>query len=537
MKSKILKSLILAGIVMLSITAQAQRIVKGTVYLKGEPAAGIIVETTEGSFVISDFEGKFQIETNSKWIMFNYNEETKKIKLDKNSNNHIDFYFDGIKSANNSSNDDELNLKSLEELKKEQNLDFIKEWSSFYEFQKNGYYLLALPHWEIIYNNFPKASKNIYIFGVEFYKDFLDKAQSSEEKEKNLNKIMEIYDQRIKYFQEKEYVLGRKGLLWLEYYMNDSDVSEEDRVEAMKTGYEWLSEAIELRNDKTEIPILVTTMNISSQLFQYGKLPKETVVRNYYDYNKILKTKLDANNADVDKINEGLEYIEKFLLLSGAANCEDLIRIYTPQFEKNSGDIDFIKEMLQILEKAKCDESDLYNIATEKLYELDQSPEAAFNLARRFLKLEDYTKAKEYYEEAIEQESDQELLATYYFEYGLFIFAKENALQKARDLQKKALALNPNYCEALMLIGDIYVAGSSDFSSDEFKKASIFWLAVDYYNQAAKVSDDCYEEASQKAADYQKYFPAKEEVFFQGLEEGDSYKVEGWINETTSVRF
>ena len=86
------------------------------------------------------------------------------------------------------------------------------------------------------------------------------------------------------------------------------------------------------------------------------------------------------------------------------------------------------------------------------------------------------------------------------------------------------------------MLGDIYVAASNTFSSDNFKKAAVFWLAVDYYDKARKY-EECAVDAARKSSDYKKYFPILEDAFMIEVHEGDSYKVEGWINETTKARF
>ena len=87
-----------------------------------------------------------------------------------------------------------------------------------------------------------------------------------------------------------------------------------------------------------------------------------------------------------------------------------------------------------------------------------------------------------------------------------------------------------------MLIGDIYVAGSRAFSGTKLEKAAVFWVAVDYYNKARR-GDDCSIDAAQKASNYRKYFPGKEDAFMEGLQEGQTYNVGGWINENTKIRF
>ena len=112
---------------------------------------------------------------------------------------------------------------------------------------------------------------------------------------------------------------------------------------------------------------------------------------------------------------------------------------------------------------------------------------------------------------------------------------KRKAYNEARSYARKALSINPNYCEANLLIGNIYVAASSSFEGTALEKSAVFWLAVDYFNKARR-SEDCAIDAAAKASEYTKYFPNAEDAFMEGFKEGDTYKVGGWINETTTVR-
>ncbi|MBN1820729.1 MAG: hypothetical protein JXR31_02375 [Prolixibacteraceae bacterium] len=542
MKSIILKSVLIITILATGvISTMAQKTIKGTVYQNGEPMAGVRVEAHRGGEMLTSFDGKYEVavDPKNKYLKFIFIDEIKKKDLDENSGDVIDFYWDGIKPAGDDENGSGVNNKSMEQLINDKDVDFMQTWSLYDGFYSNKDYNSALPHWEKLYNQYPKCSPNIYIRGTIVEKDRMEKAPTLAEKVKHLNKMMEIYDKRIKNFGEKGYVLGRKGVSWFELYLKDEEsIPMDQKDKALKTGYEWLAESTKLMGEKTEVPVIVLFMNVTVRLFKLGELPKETVVSNYDLSSNLLNKMLEKGNADnIDDIKIALDFTDDVFSKSGAADCEALLSIYGSQFEQNSGDINFLKKMLARLRKSKCDESDLYNNAAEKLYELDPSPEAAFNMARRYIKLSDFAKAKEYYKEAMDQETNQELLATYYYEYGLFIFAKERAYQEAREYARKALSINPNYCDVLMLIGDIYVAASSGYDGNEFQKSTIFWLAVDYYTRAARASEDCYEEATQKANDYKKYFPNKEEVFFQGLTEGENYKIEGWINETTKVRF
>ena len=54
--------------------------------------------------------------------------------------------------------------------------------------------------------------------------------------------------------------------------------------------------------------------------------------------------------------------------------------------------------------------------------------------------------------------------------------------------------------------------------------------------KAKSVDASVAEVAAKKAANVKAQFPKKADCFFYGLNEGDTYTVECWINETTKVR-
>ncbi|SHF51416.1 hypothetical protein SAMN05444274_10612 [Mariniphaga anaerophila] len=543
MKAVFRISLLMASLVLAAVTTiQAQRIIKGTVYREGKPAAGVTVEAHRGGSMMTSFDGKYEIEADAKtkWIRFTFINESERMDISDKQGDVFDFAFDGKLPGNGEETESgDVILKSAEELIREQDRDFMNELSLYNEFYKQDNIESAMPHWKKVYTTYPKSTLNIYIHGSNMYEKLIEKAATPEEKGKLIDELMKLYDKRTKYFGEKGYVLGRKATAWLKYKLdNDRALDNGDLKETLKKGYDWLNESVTERGNESELPVLVLLMQTSRSLFKLGELPKETVVKNYDTCNSILNATLDKTTdaETVKNIGDVQAYIEDIFGTSGAADCEALVNIFTPQYESKKDDVEFIKTMLRRLGNANCDETPLFSEATEKLYELEPSAEAAFNMARRFVKRDDAERAKNYYQQAMEQETDNELLAKYYYEYALFIYAKEHALQEARTYAKKAMDIKSDYCEALMLIGDIYVAASRSFGSDDFEKSTVFWLAVDYYERA-RSNPDCAVDASKKAKDYRKYFPNKEEAFFRSLQEGQTYKVGGWINESTKVRF
>ncbi len=524
-------------------TLHAQRVIKGTVYREGKPAAGVTVEAHRGGSMMTSFDGKYKVEAHEKtrWLRFTFINESGRLDISNKTGDVFEFAFDGkIPGAEDESETVDVVLKTADELVRDQNREFMNELSLYYEFFRQGNYGAALPHWRLIYNKYPKSTINVYLHGAIMLEEMIEKAETPEEKEKQIDYLMRLYDKRIKYFGDRGSIMGRKATAWLKYKLeNDRQMDNGNLKETLISGYDWLHESVDERGAETDLPVLVLLMQTSRSLFSLGEIPKEKVVTDYDKSNATLNAIMEKNRDDselVEDVNKVQAFIEELFGKSGAADCEALLTIFGPQYEENKNDIVFVKGMLRRLGSAKCDESQLFSDATEQLYALEPSAEAAFNMARRFLRRDDDERAKNYYQQAVSQETDKELLAKYYHEYSLFIFAKEHDLQEARSLARKALEAKPDNCETLMLIGDIYIAASRNFGNDAFEKSTVFWIAVDYYERA-RANSDCAVEAGQKAATYRSYFPNKEEAFFRSLQAGQTYKVGGWINETTKIRF
>jgi len=84
----------------LSIAAHP-RIIKGTVYRDGKPAAGVQVSAHKAKRdYYTSFDGKYELKADikSKWIKFTFNDKIEIINLDANSGDIIDFGAPVVKS-------------------------------------------------------------------------------------------------------------------------------------------------------------------------------------------------------------------------------------------------------------------------------------------------------------------------------------------------------------------------------------------------------------------------------------------------------
>lgn len=534
------KLLTFALAVLMSMSTYAQRVITGTVYREGKVAAGVTVEGHKSSEVfMTSFDGKYKItvDNKSKYLKFTFIDDSRRVDIENNPSNVIDFNFDGELPATQSEEQSETGVdhRTSEELVKAKDTGFMSNYTMYDQFYKQKDYKSAMAPWRMMFYKYPKSSLNIYIHGVNMYSSYIESASDRATKDAYTDSLMMVYDKRIKYFDQKGFVLGRKATDYLKYKLDNQDMTDDELKTALKTGYSDLKQSIQLEKNETEMAVLVVFMQVTKRLFSMEELTKEDVVANYGLVSNVVDAGL-TKEPESEKYVASKRVIDELFRTSGAADCEALISLYKPKFEEISKDVEALKNMLRVLGKQDCTEGELYAQASENLYALDPSPEAAFNMAHLFMKRDEFDRAKEYYQNAIAAETDKELLAKYYYELGLFTFAKENNFQTARNYARKALENNPNYGHALILIGDIYAQYSKHYGDDDFDHRSIYWLAVDYYEKAKRVDPDVFTEANNKINTYRVYFPDKETLFFGGYQDGQAITFGSWINESSKVR-
>jgi hypothetical protein len=109
-------------------------------------------------------------------------------------------------------------------------------------------------------------------------------------------------------------------------------------------------------------------------------------------------------------------------------------------------------------------------------------------------------------------------------------------LPLARTYALKSAALDPAEGEPYIMIGDLYAESAKDCGDNDLTSRVAFWAAVDKYLKAKQVDPGLAEEADKRISTYSQYFPAAATIFFYALKEGDTYRVECWINEDTRIR-
>ena len=409
----------------------------------------------------------------------------------------------------------------------EDSIRCLTNLSLYVEFFKQNNYEDAVRPWTIVYNECPRATKNIYLHGEDMLTDAIENAEDADRKKVLLDSLMGLYDKRIKYFNQEGFVLGKKGLDFIQY--------SENTIENFKKGYDWLKKSIELRGKESSMAVLVVYLNTTSTLYQNDEVSGEAVLENYSKTYGIAEEML-AQNPNSSRYQKLVETLDKIFEASGAATCENLIALYKPRFEDNQDDKELVNKIIGLLEGSRCKDSDFYMQVNVRLNEIDPTPEHAHHLAELYYGDENIDKAIQYFKQAIKLQEDKEKKAGYYMQLAQIAYGDLNDMPTSRGYARNAAELDPDNGRPYILIGRMYAESVNQCGSDDFEKKAVLWAAVDKFLQAKKVDSDIAEEANGYINSYQPRFPDKKSIFFHNYQIGDSYRVGCWINETTTVR-
>jgi tetratricopeptide (TPR) repeat protein len=395
-------------------------------------------------------------------------------------------------------------------------------------------YKEALTPWNDVYENCPASSKNIYIYGPRIFKSLYASETDAAKKKQYLDRTMEIYDTRLKYYSDdnKGTVLAYKAYDYMELMGDKAD---------SKVVYQWLGEALkEMKSEMEPKDAYSYYMVASLTQFLTDPAKKNQYISDYFTVAGYVDEAIGKANAANDKANAdylGLvkEGIVKAFVSSGAGDCKTLTEYYADKVEPNKEDKAFLNEVINALGSVGCSESDLYFSASEYLYKLEPSAGAAIGLANKSLRDKDYDTAIKYYHEGAQLETDKNKASDYMMQLA-GIFSNQRNFAKSRQAAYDALEFNPNNGAAYILIGQLYAASAGNIFPEAEKRGLVFCAAVDKMQKAKSVDPGVTSDANRYINQYSGYFMDTETAFMMGIKAGESVFIPGWIGESTTVR-
>ncbi|MBP5614435.1 MAG: tetratricopeptide repeat protein [Bacteroidales bacterium] len=438
----------------------------------------------------------------------------------------------------------------------------------------------AYPNWRSVVDNCPMASKNTFVHGPVILEHKIKQAKAAGDTasyQKFIQELFDLFDLRMKYYPADEgYCLGQIGFYTMKYRGSQYEKAYEDlkksvalsgtstppavlnmyiqtaerymknkRLEAdvVLNAYDEITEVLDEVVDKSEaefnnvinqIYILreqldsanrgeldSTEMNAAIFEVKYEDLQKDSV-KTYKNYNNYTKV---AHNIDV--------------VVSKYATCDRLDTIYSKKLAV-SKDEKLLRQIIKLYNKKGC-ATPTYVAAIKELHKIAPTANTAYYMGANCINDGNYQEALDYLNEALSlYEKESDFIKTYMMLGETYLHLKQYST--AREYAYKVLKRNPTNARAYILIGDMYAY--SGCSTDV--PGAAYWAAADKYSKAMAVAaatkdvdekqQRAYDDAQQKLSQISARFPKAETYFQRGLQKGQSYRVECWINETTVVR-
>lgn len=395
--------------------------------------------------------------------------------------------------------------------------------SAYRTFYKENLYDIAQPTWLRVFDQCPDSSQRIYVDGAAMYRHFIESTPDGLLREARIDTLMLIYDRRMMHFGGEGNVLGRKGKDLLAY--RGSEISQ------VQQANEMLRKSIEIQGQESQEAVMQLCISSGAFLFKKGLLEQEQLIADYVRLTGIL-VRLEKQNSrwrrTRTKINERL-------LKDGILSCKALNNYFEPLMEQYKNDTAFQETVIYSYNPLECDRSAVVTAASENLYQIAPGPESAHNLALLFIAGNDLQKADFYLKEALNGENiADETRAQWYYELSVVSNGLGDYCQSI-TYAREAIGLKSSFGQAYIGLGDAIISSRRSLG-DDFQRRTAYWAAADMYETAASVDPSVSEEARKKLARCLPQFPDREDIFFSDIREGESYVVEGCINQTTTVR-
>lgn len=377
-----------------------------------------------------------------------------------------------------------------------------------------------------------------YTDAIKISKAFLGdiKDRNSADYKKYFDELMQVYDQEIQYLPEinkklktpmsasKE--LGKKAVDYLQFSPNP------DKEQA----YKWLTEATRGTANDPDGAILHYFLQTSMEKVKADDNHTDQFFQDYIDASKYADDAIAAETNEKKKavLQTIKDNLVAMFVQSGVADCESLQNIYGPKVEENKTDSTFLKKALNILKLMKCNESEVYFKASEYMYQIDPTADAAVGVAYMYYKKGDYDNAVKYFDEALAKETDNDKKAEMAYATAAALMQAKK-LSQARAYCQKAISFKENYGDPYILLAQLY--GSNPNWTDEpaLNKCTYF-VVIDKLQRAKAVDPSVTERANELISTYSRHTPQAKDLFMLGYKAGDRITISGWIGESTTIR-
>lgn len=426
---------------------------------------------------------------------------------------------------------------------------------------KNKNYDVAYENWKTVFNNYPVARVDTYTNGEKLLKALIAATTDEAKKAAYVNELMALYDQQIKYIDKLQEitktplsaggVLGKRALTYISYVPKAS----------LDSAYNMLAKSVDMEKGQSEYIVTQQFMKMSAQKYKANKASHgEKIIQDYLDASTYVVEVLDKYNerigyyenrfketndpkdsirADgfgkmIDAARIARSNIDAYFINSGAASCQDLDTIYSSKIEANKDNIDYLNKVISVMSMLKCTEEDSYLTASEYALAIQPTAKAAMGVGFRYFKKGEVEKAMELFDQAINLETSVTNKAEMCYKAAVANYSQKK-YSDARKYALKAIELNSKYGMPYILIAQCYAA-APNWHSEPVMNQCTYYAVLDKLYRAKAVDPSIAKDAQKFINSYSTHTPKSDELFMRGYNKGQTIKIGGWINETTTIR-
>lgn len=422
--------------------------------------------------------------------------------------------------------------------------------NNFISFYKQKDYNEAYVQWSRVNERCPAgASQSFYAYGLRMFENILEEVEAAG----NSDRVADLQDTILlvhDWYREQFPSTGKKPNNGCEVLADKANAFYsfygKDSAEVANV---WLKEAVDCLGSSADAKTLsnyyITSFYAMKNMEGEAAEAKLTEMLTEYltlsDYvDTAIATALEAEderNASIyEKVKGNIDQV--FVTI---ANCEEMVPVLERKYNETPEDFDLLEKILRLLNKKECTDNTLYLPVATAVHASNPSATSAYSIGINFAKVENYSEAFNYLEQAVELCPDCGDREVYILKAGQVASFLGNAY-KAKTYARQLLDLNPESADAYMLIGDAIAGAAKSCDDGALGMRAAYWVAADYYARARSLGDEeLKERADRKISSCEKQFPTVDDIFTVGKAAGDSFQV-GSISgcpcagETTRIR-
>lgn len=419
-------------------------------------------------------------------------------------------------------------------------IDYALEQHVIYrDFLKRGSYQEAYPEWQTAFRLAPAADgqrASHFEDGLILFDHFLGTAPDTLTKLMWLDSIMSMYDRMGKCYFDGPYIAGRKAF---DLYYKYRDLVDDRQI------LDLFEYAIVNASEQSKVFI----MNPFTALLVENALGQRISQEEAQQYSFKILDLLNRKKDDCGKVCEEWKIvagyvpaqIERLESIRGMFDCAYYQDKYFPQFLADSTNCELIEEVYIRMNWGGCDRNgpEMSRIASAaRTHCVSTTRNETLTKANEALQEGRYTDAIELIEKYINEETeDPERRAKMKFRIANIYYAYLKNFPAARRAAQEAIRYQPGWGEPYMLIGTLYASsGPLCGPGRGWDSQVVTWPAIDMWNKAKSVDPSVASKANQLIGRYSQYMPTVGDIFQRGLQEGQSYFVPCWIQESTVIR-